>query len=263
MTAFKFNDKYADFINSISLRRAELHKWAALLIQTTANDNAVEIPVEEVCQVIEFTFKGEELLFLLMRDQHKVLILTRNRTKKALAIIERSIIETFPEGQVRVHQGIPLENGVDVLCRTLSSLIPKGDFKSQIALKRLARPSNAFLTYFTDKEKQLSITKFLQTFGHVAHAQNDDECLRLYQQYAPNILFVETVQKAHECFLLMNTVRDTYDSMVNVIAVDHNPTANTVLECKKFGVKGVVLYPFKYHALLKVMIRSQTFVKKM
>ncbi len=259
MSATVYTDGFCAFIHAIALKRNELHKWTALIIQVA--DSTGHADFDEVIQVLNFQFQGQEALILTQSQQKRVFVITRT-DRKALSILESSIAKAFPDDNVKVLMGVPLNRGVDILAKMIGMTTPQTDHATHISLKRLARPSNAFLVLTDNKDITAQALRTLQGFGHVTMAQNIEDFFRLYRDYAPNATFIDASFDSAEGESLVSKLRAQYDPHSHVVMIGQAATDAFVNKYKKTGVNGIVIPPLSYDTVLRQLTRVPTKVSR-
>ena len=82
----------------------------------------------------------------------------------------------------------------------------------------MRRESNIFFIYSSNTSYQINTSKLLQSYGNVITVSSKEELISLYQQYVPNVLFIDDLQNGElkETIHDVRSVLDTYCKIVIV-----------------------------------------------
>ena len=56
---------YSSFIDAVAKKRREAGLWTSIVVQVASNQNEPIAPFEQIAQVLEFEFKGHEILIFI------------------------------------------------------------------------------------------------------------------------------------------------------------------------------------------------------
>jgi hypothetical protein len=208
-----YQESYLEFINQLHDMRPEHHKWAAIVLKSSNNNNEKSV-TGEMLQVMEFHFNGQETIMLSSLEKKRVFVIIKNEKDCALSILESSIVDEFSTPDVKVELGAPLDRCVDRLCALIKDCLPNNDIRALVALKRLARLTRIFMIYTNDHIVRDRMTLLLQHFGNVITCTTPITYFESYKQYAPNAVFVDADILPKPKTLLYQKTKNTIDDAV-------------------------------------------------
>jgi hypothetical protein len=249
-----YESQYVSFIDSLNRKRSDFHKMHAIVLKSQSSKNVsldrVKIEIDEVVQVLQFHFNGQQAIMLTNLEHKRVFIAMLNDKSKPLNTLECAIKEEFGEDRIMFELSVTLSKGLDKLCSLLIECVEHDDGPSLISVNRFARPTNTYLVLCNHREMQDKLTKILQYSGNVILFKSLDTMIGDYNKYSPEIVFIhDEGLKDRESKEKIKSLLKYSDPLAQSIVISEHPEAAFVVDCKKIGIKGFLLWPTSHQAM--------------
>lgn len=258
MRVLKLEEECDSFLHHVASKKRDLKDWFFLHLKVI--DTAENIKIEEVIQVLGFTFSGEETTALVMKEQREILVVSSNANKKALSIVDKSVADKFPGNAVQVTSYAMSNKGIDQLIKVVTMHESSLSETALVALKRLSRNGNVFLVLDDDLIVLKQMQKILQGFGHVEVTHDPEEFVALYKKYTPNVAFLDIHLKGARGTNVLDLTVKKIDPFAHAVMISSDALKGTVLESKHKGASGYIMKPFDRDLVYRNLLKAPTFV---
>ena len=186
MKTLKTKEQITKFLHFLSTQKKDYGEWAFLHINIATND----IDTGEIIQFLEHQFQDDGAFAVDLADKNELFLVARDTNRK-LIYLDQKLYQTFSSDEVRAVSHVFDDKGLEQFTALISPHIPDKDAPTRLSLKRFARTSNSIMVLDDDVMVIRQMEHMLTALGHVTVLQNHTELLERYEQYAPDILFLD------------------------------------------------------------------------
>ena len=258
MISLESQKEIPKFLNLLAQKKRTFEQHSYLHISI----HSQELKVSELAQAISFQFPSQDTITLQLPETRELYLVTKNDTNQSLSAIDRSVYENFTREEVRATTNVFKESSIHEFERFMSASIAEEDRVSKISLRRLTRMTNTLLVLDDDSLVLKKAEEMLQVFGAVIAINDPDLLLERYEQYAPNVLFLDIHLPGSRGPELMEKIKTEVDPHAYVVMISSDSQLGTVQECLKKGAASYVVKPLHADLMYKSLLKAPTFNPK-
>jgi two-component system chemotaxis response regulator CheY len=228
-----------------------------IMLDATVPDSVMR----DIQNTAKIKFNGEELFVFKFEPHNEMLILANTRRRSLLAEIEKHVAETY-RGEARIISGDLGEQGLEYLAKALGKIIGESDRTLKMAHRRLMRQGNSIMVLDDDIITLRTAEKILKNFGFVNTVETPQQFFETYEDYAPNIVFVDIHLKDYKGPPIVKVAREKFDPYIHAVMISSDTAKETILSVKESGAAGFIVKPFNRDTLYQHLLNAPTFVSK-
>ena len=153
-------------------------------------------------------------------------------------------------------------DGLEQFSKILEPHIGEDNLPLRIAFKRMSRAGNCLLILDDDPMVLKQLEKVLMSFGNVVTMQNAGEFAEGYEQYAPNILFLDVHLGSAKGNEILKELKQNIDPHAHAVMISSDTQKDLILDIKEGGANGFVVKPFDRNKLYKEVMKAPTIITK-
>jgi CheY-like chemotaxis protein len=242
------------FISFVSSKRADKDKWlfCAILPLTEA------ITANEIQQYISFHYKSSNAVITI--SDNSVFILAPRSEGVLVTHLEQGVYRDFGHGSVRVISRSISNGGLHQLGQLIEPFIK--DNASRLSFKRMNRMSNVIMVVDDDPMLLKHMEKVLQGRGHIITMASIEEFEQSYNEYAPDILFLDIHIGLEMGNHILKKLREDIDPNAYVIMISSDTKQEIVIDLKKHRANGFVVKPIDKTRIYQHVQRAPTYMAR-
>lgn len=264
MDVYTPSEGFADFLHFVACCKRYPDQWRYLHISLDpAQGEGRKLPVGEILQFLSFNFQRVPPTVFSMPAENQVIVVTNFDNAINLSKFERGIAEHFRDNHITTTVYDFEASGVVRLTKLLSNYVQEGNIIHRTLFKRLSRPSNMIMILDDDQVVTRQLEKVMSSFGAV-YVMNDPEgFLDRYQEYAPDILFLDIHLKTAMGNKLLRDLTAKVDPHAYVVMVSSDTEEKVVMDVKGGGARGFLVKPFNRNQILQHISKAPTFALRL
>lgn len=253
-------DRAFEVISPIYKIRQDSKKTAYLHLKV--KENAAISSLGEIRQLLEYKFGKEQSRFYPFEEEKELIMYTGNVSNRSFAYFDKAIFESLSRDDVDLEIHDLDENGIRTLSTQIKRLAANNDEIINLSLQRLCREGNSMLVLDDDVMVLKTMENVLKSFGHVELEQDGERFIKLYKEFAPNIVFVDIHLRNERGSDIVRKIKEEIDPNIHAVMISADGTRDTVLEVKEAGAYGFIVKPFNRDTVYKHLLKAPTFVPK-
>ena len=253
-------DRVLEVISPIHKIRQEAKKMAYLHLKV--KENAAIKSLGEIRQLLEYKFGKENSHFFSFEEEKEMIMYTGNMSNRSFAYFDKAVFEGLSRDDVDLEVHDLDQGGIRSLSTHIKRLAPDNDDTIALSLQRLGREGNSILVLDDDGIILKTMENILKSFGIVGLETDGEKFIRLYKEFAPNIVFVDIHLKNERGSNIVKKIKEEIDPNIHAIMISADGTRDTVLEVKAAGAYGFIVKPFSRDTVYKHLLKAPTFVPK-
>lgn len=259
MNVYTPNQGFQEFLHFIACCKRHSGQWRYFHISLDrSRDSSEELPLGEILQFISFNFQRHPPTILNIQENNQLIVLANPDNMINLNKFEKGISEHFQGNRISVSFYDLEASGLERLCKILSPYIQNGNAVHSTLMKRLGRTSNMIMVLDDDPIVTQQLEKVMAGFGAVYTMNDPKEFLTRYQEYAPDILFLDLHLKTAMGNELLHELTSKIDPYAYVIIVSSDTEEKMVMDIKAGGAKGFLVKPFNRNQIFQHMSKVPT-----
>lgn len=187
---------------------------------------------------------------------------TNNISNRSFSYFDKAVFESIPKENIELEVNYLDEGGIRSLSKQIKRLAINDDSTINLALQRMCREGNCILVLDDDVITLKTMENVLKSFGHVRVEQDGERFIKLYKDFAPNIVSVDIHLNNERGSDIVRKIKAEIDPNIHVIMISADGTRDTVLEVKDAGANGFIVKPFSRDMVYKHLLKAPTFFPK-
>ena len=242
------------FISFVSTKRVEEDKWIFLVILPQDN----KITANEIQQYIDFHYKTQNGAICIV--DNNVFILAPRNEGAVLTHLEQGVFRDFGHGVVKIVSRTMGNGGIHQLAQLMEPFVQ--DNAARLSFKRMSRLSNVIMVVDDDPMLLKHMEKVLQGYGHILTMTSTYDFENQYNEYAPDILFLDIhigMEMGNE---VLKKLRESIDPNAYVIMISSDTKQEIIVDLKKNNVNGFVVKPIDKARVYQHVVRAPTYLAR-
>lgn len=253
-------DRAFEVISPIYKIRKDSKRTAYLHLKM--KENAAISSLGEIRQLLEYKFGKDQSHFYPFDEEKELIMYTNNVSNRSFAYFDKAIFESLSRDDVDLEIHDLDENGIRTLSTQIKRLAANNDETINLSLQRLCREGNCMLVLDDDAMVLKTMENVLKSFGRVGLEQDGERFIKLYKEFAPNIVFVDIHLKNERGSDIIRKIKEEIDPNIHAVMISADGTRDTVIEVKEAGAHGFIVKPFNRETVYKHLLKAPTFVPK-